>query len=86
MRGDALRFVRRGKPIENARALMPCVERGRQRRRARRVGHLHRRDRHALGGNPDMHTAMGVGYGVERLAMLWYDIDDIRKVDVAHVA
>jgi phenylalanyl-tRNA synthetase alpha subunit len=29
---------------------------------------------------------MGVGYGLERFAMLWYGIDDIRKIDVARVA
>ena len=29
---------------------------------------------------------MGVGYGLERFAMLRYGIDDIRKVDVARVA
>jgi RNA polymerase sigma-70 factor (ECF subfamily) len=39
-----------------------------------------------LGGNPDLHTAVGVGYGLERLAMLRYGIDDIRKIDVARVA
>jgi phenylalanyl-tRNA synthetase alpha subunit len=39
-----------------------------------------------LGGDPAIHTAVGVGYGLERLAMLRYGIDDIRKVDVASVA
>jgi RNA polymerase sigma-70 factor (ECF subfamily) len=39
-----------------------------------------------LGGDPKCHTAIGVGYGLERLAMLRYGIDDIRKLDVAHVA
>jgi RNA polymerase sigma-70 factor (ECF subfamily) len=39
-----------------------------------------------LGCNPDLHTAVGVGYGLERLAMLRYGIDDIRKIDVASVA
>ena len=29
------------------------------------------------------HTAIGVGYGLERLAMLRYGIDDIRKIDVS---
>ena len=29
--------------------------------------------------------AIGVGYGLERLAMLRYGIDDIRKIDVASV-
>jgi RNA polymerase sigma factor (sigma-70 family) len=39
-----------------------------------------------LGGDPKRHAAMGVGYGLERLAMLRYGIDDIRKLDVASVA
>ncbi len=39
-----------------------------------------------LGGNPDVHTAVGVGYGLERLAMLRYRIDDIRTIDAASVA
>jgi RNA polymerase sigma factor (sigma-70 family) len=39
-----------------------------------------------LGGDPKRHTALGVGYGLERLAMLRYGIDDIRKLDVANVA
>jgi len=39
-----------------------------------------------LGGDPARHRAVGVGYGLERLAMLRYGIDDIRKVDVASVA
>lgn len=39
-----------------------------------------------LGGDPARITAMGVGYGLERLAMLRYGIDDIRKIDVARVA
>jgi RNA polymerase sigma-70 factor (ECF subfamily) len=39
-----------------------------------------------LGGNPTRHIAMGVGYGLERFAMLRYGIDDIRKIDVARVA
>jgi phenylalanyl-tRNA synthetase alpha subunit len=39
-----------------------------------------------LGGNPDLHTAVGVGYGLERLAMLRYGIDDIRKIGVARIA
>ena len=38
-----------------------------------------------LGGDPQRHVAMGVGYGLERFAMLRYGIDDIRKVDVAQV-
>ncbi len=39
-----------------------------------------------LGADPAVHTAIGVGYGLERLAMLRYRIDDIRKLDVASVA
>lgn len=39
-----------------------------------------------LGADPARHAAMGVGYGLERLAMLRYGIDDIRKIDVARVA
>lgn len=39
-----------------------------------------------LGGDPTRHAAMGVGYGLERFAMLRYGIDDIRKIDVARVA
>jgi RNA polymerase sigma factor (sigma-70 family) len=39
-----------------------------------------------LGGDPAVHTAMGVGHGLERLAMLRYGIDDIRKIDRARVA
>ena len=39
-----------------------------------------------LGGDPAVHTAVGVGYGLERLAMLRYGIDDIRKLDVSQVA
>ena len=38
-----------------------------------------------LGGDPSRHVAVGVGYGLERLAMLRYGIDDIRKVDSASV-
>lgn len=39
-----------------------------------------------LGGDPAVHTAVGVGYGLERFAMVRYGIDDIRKVDVIRVA
>ncbi len=39
-----------------------------------------------LGGDPAVHTAIGIGYGLERLAMLRYGIDDIRKVESARVA
>jgi phenylalanyl-tRNA synthetase alpha chain len=41
--------------------------------------------RHA-GGDPERHIAVGVGQGLERLAMLRYGIDDIRKVESARVA
>jgi RNA polymerase sigma-70 factor, ECF subfamily len=39
-----------------------------------------------VGGDPRVHAAIGVGYGLERFAMLRYGIDDIRKIDVARVA
>ena len=39
-----------------------------------------------LGGDPAVHTAMGAGHGLERLAMLRYGIDDIRKIEVSRVA
>jgi hypothetical protein len=39
-----------------------------------------------LGGDPTRHVAVGVGYGLERIAMLRYGIDDARKIDVASVA
>jgi RNA polymerase sigma-70 factor (ECF subfamily) len=39
-----------------------------------------------LGGDPARHLAVGVGYGLERLAMLRYGIDDARKIEVASVA
>jgi RNA polymerase sigma factor (sigma-70 family) len=39
-----------------------------------------------LGGDPAVHTAVGVGYGLERIAMLRYGIDDIRKIERAQVA
>jgi RNA polymerase sigma-70 factor (ECF subfamily) len=39
-----------------------------------------------LGGDPARHIAVGVGYGLERVAMIRYGIDDIRKIDVANVA
>jgi RNA polymerase sigma-70 factor, ECF subfamily len=39
-----------------------------------------------LGGNPGVHSAIGVGYGLERCAMLRYGIDDIRKIERARVA
>ena len=39
-----------------------------------------------LGADPARHVAVGVGYGLERLAMLRYGIDDARKIDIASVA
>jgi RNA polymerase sigma-70 factor (ECF subfamily) len=39
-----------------------------------------------LGGDPSRHVAVGVGYGLERVAMLKYGIDDIRKIETAQVA
>lgn len=39
-----------------------------------------------LGGDPARHRAVGVGYGLERLAMVRYGIDDIRKIEAASVA
>jgi RNA polymerase sigma-70 factor, ECF subfamily len=39
-----------------------------------------------LGGDPERHIAVGVGYGLERVAMLRYGIDDARKIDVESVA
>jgi RNA polymerase sigma-70 factor (ECF subfamily) len=39
-----------------------------------------------LGADPAVHTAIGVGCGLERLAMLRYRIDDIRKIETARVA
>jgi RNA polymerase sigma factor (sigma-70 family) len=38
-----------------------------------------------VGGDPKKHIAIGVGVGLERLAMLRYGIDDIRKVEAARV-
>ena len=54
--------------------------------RSARVGCVHRSDRRAPRRRPGVHTAIGVGYGLERLAMLRYGIDDIRKIDVSRVA
>jgi phenylalanyl-tRNA synthetase alpha chain len=39
-----------------------------------------------IGADPATHTAMGVGYGLERFAMLRYGIDDARKIDVTSAA
>ena len=38
-----------------------------------------------VGGDPRRHVAIGVGYGLERLASLRYGMDDIRKVEAATV-
>jgi phenylalanyl-tRNA synthetase alpha subunit len=39
-----------------------------------------------VGGDPERHIAVGVGYGLERLAMMRYGIDDIRRIEMASVA
>jgi len=39
-----------------------------------------------VGGDPAIHSAIGIGYGLDRFAMLRYGIDDIRKVEAACVA
>jgi phenylalanyl-tRNA synthetase alpha subunit len=39
-----------------------------------------------IGGDPARHVAIGVGYGLERLAMLRFAVDDIRKIDVVSLA
>ena len=39
-----------------------------------------------LGGDRARHIAVSVGYGLERLAMLRFGIDDTRKVDLASIA
>jgi phenylalanyl-tRNA synthetase alpha chain len=39
-----------------------------------------------LGGDPVRHTAVGFGCGLERVAMLRYGIDDIRKVESARAS
>ena len=38
-----------------------------------------------LGADPEHHAAIGLGCGLERVAMLKYGIDDIRKVEAARV-
>jgi RNA polymerase sigma-70 factor, ECF subfamily len=38
-----------------------------------------------LGADPARHVAVGAGYGLERLAMLRYQIDDARKIEAATV-
>lgn len=38
-----------------------------------------------LGADPDLVSAVGVGYGLERLAMLRYRIDDVRKIELASI-
>lgn len=39
-----------------------------------------------IGGDPAVHRAIGVGHGLERLAMLRYGIDDIRRIGGTRVA
>jgi RNA polymerase sigma-70 factor, ECF subfamily len=39
-----------------------------------------------VGGDPAVHTAVGIGCGLDRFAMLRYGIDDIRKIEAARVA
>ena len=38
-----------------------------------------------LGGDPDRHAAVGVGYGLERMAAVHFGYDDIRKLPAARV-
>jgi phenylalanyl-tRNA synthetase alpha chain len=38
-----------------------------------------------VGGEPGRHVAVGAGFGLERLAMMRFGIDDIRKIDIARV-
>jgi RNA polymerase sigma factor (sigma-70 family) len=38
-----------------------------------------------LGADPARHLAIGLGYGLDRLAAMRYDIDDIRRVELARV-
>jgi RNA polymerase sigma-70 factor, ECF subfamily len=38
-----------------------------------------------LGGDPDRHLALGLGYGLDRLAAMRYDIEDIRQIELARV-
>jgi RNA polymerase sigma factor (sigma-70 family) len=39
-----------------------------------------------VGADPERHCAVGVGHGLERLAMVRYGIDDARKIESARVA
>lgn len=39
-----------------------------------------------LGADPARHVAVGIGYGLERLAMLRHGIDDIRRMEAARIA
>jgi phenylalanyl-tRNA synthetase alpha chain len=50
------------------------------------VGRLRDRIVRHLGADPTTYTAVGIGYGLERFAMIRFGIDDIRKVDVMRVA
>jgi phenylalanyl-tRNA synthetase alpha subunit len=38
-----------------------------------------------LGGDPAVHTAFGLGFGLERMAALHFGYDDIRKLSAARV-
>jgi tRNA synthetases class II core domain (F) len=38
-----------------------------------------------LGADPERQMAIGLGYGLDRLAAMRYDIDDIRQVELARV-
>jgi phenylalanyl-tRNA synthetase alpha chain len=40
----------------------------------------------ALGANTARQTALGAGFGLERIAALRYGIDDIRKIATTRVA
>jgi phenylalanyl-tRNA synthetase alpha subunit len=38
-----------------------------------------------LGNDPAIFSAMGVSFGLERLACMHFGIDDVRKVEAAQV-
>ncbi len=38
-----------------------------------------------LGYDPDRFAAVGLGVGLERIAMLRYDIDDIRRMEAERI-
>ena len=54
--------------------------------RGARVGRVQRSHRAARRGRSGRRPAVGIGQGLERLAMLCYGIDDIRKIEAARVA